>query len=84
MQQTESFEKKIEKRDWHLLCYRMIAQIFGGINYKSAAKYYERIKQRCESNEKFKEMFAGLRQRCSQVGTWPSIFDRDKTRGYET
>ena len=51
------------------LSYGKIAQIFGGINYKSAAKYYERIKQKCESNDKIKKLFYDLKRRCSQVET---------------
>lgn len=56
-------------RECSELSYGKIAQIFGEINYKSAAKYYERIKQRCESNQKFREMFVVLKRRCSQVET---------------
>ncbi|MCK4518608.1 MAG: transposase [Candidatus Omnitrophica bacterium] len=51
------------------LSYGKIAQIFGGINYKSAAKYYERIKRKCKSNDKIKKLFYDLKQRCSQVET---------------
>ncbi len=51
------------------ISYEKIAQIFGGINYKSAAKYYERVKQRCESDGKFRKLFNDLKQRCSQVET---------------
>ena len=56
-------------RECSEMSYKKIAKTFGEINYKSAAKYYERIKQRCELNEKLKRVFAGLRQRCSQVET---------------
>ncbi|HBG62316.1 MAG: hypothetical protein A2306_11400 [Omnitrophica WOR_2 bacterium RIFOXYB2_FULL_38_16] len=51
------------------LPYDKIARIFGGINYKSAAKYCERIKQRCECDGRFKRLFDELKRRCSQVET---------------
>ena len=56
-------------RECSELSYGEIAQIFGGINYKSAAEYYERIKQRCEFDKNLKKLFVELRQRCSQVET---------------
>lgn len=49
--------------------YEKIAEIFGGIQYKSAAKYYERLKDKCKSDSKIKKVFGNLKQRCSQVET---------------
>lgn len=51
------------------LSYPKIAALFGGISYKSAAKYYERIKKRRETDKKLKRLFDDLRKRCSQVET---------------
>ena len=56
-------------RECGRLSYPKIATLFGGISYKSAAKYYERIKKRCGENKKLKELFDYLRKRCSQVET---------------
>ncbi|MCA9400600.1 MAG: transposase [Candidatus Omnitrophica bacterium] len=49
--------------------YKEIGAIFGGISYKSAAKYCERLKQRCERDRKLSGLYEELRGRCSQVET---------------
>lgn len=49
--------------------YREIGQMFGGISYKSAAKYYERVKKRCITDKAFKKLFDDIKVTCSQVET---------------
>ncbi len=51
------------------LSYKEIAQTYGGISYKSAAKYYERLMDRCKKDKDLKNVFEKLTVRCSQVET---------------
>ncbi|MFH1282104.1 MAG: transposase [bacterium] len=56
-------------RECSRLSYGKIAELFGGIHYKSASKYYERFKTKCNSDAKMSKVFNDLKQRCSQVET---------------
>ena len=49
--------------------YKKIAEVFGGISYKSAAKYYERMKKRCLQDSKLNKQYISLKRTCSQVET---------------
>ncbi|VAW19731.1 hypothetical protein MNBD_BACTEROID05-1108, partial [hydrothermal vent metagenome] len=51
------------------LSYRDIGRIFGGISYKSAAKYCERLKIRCAKEKELNKLFLNLKLTCSQVET---------------
>ena len=51
------------------MSYKNIGEIFGGISYKSAAKYCERLKIRCGQDKAVGELFTHLRSTCSQVET---------------
>ena len=51
--------------------YKTIGRMFGGLRYKSAAKYCERVKKKCESDKKFLGQYEKLKARCSQSRLTP-------------